>query len=178
MKPYFFYLVAFTALLSTGCRKIEADGEKEIVIINGPGNGNGTGQTITLQGRINADTLLKKENTYILKGLVYLVGNHTMTIQPGTVIKASYSGTDVAALVITRGSKIMAQGSANEPIVFTSASPNPQAAVLDVFVCWSSAACIDQDALGPAHDHGVIDGKRRISPDLCSCAKITAAHIA
>ena len=126
MKPYFFYLVAFTALLSTGCRKIEADGEKEIVIINGPGNGNGTGQTITLQGRINADTLLKKENTYILKGLVYLVGNHTMTIQPGTVIKASYSGTDVAALVITRGSKIMAQGSANEPIVFTSASPNPQ----------------------------------------------------
>lgn len=55
-----------------------------------------------------------------------MVGNHTMTIEPGTTIKGSYSGTDVAALVITRGSKIIAPGTANEPIVFTSLSPNPQ----------------------------------------------------
>jgi hypothetical protein len=32
----------------------------------------------------------------------------------------------VAALIITRGSKIIAKGSATEPIIFTSASPNPQ----------------------------------------------------
>lgn len=125
MKKSILYLAAFAALATAGCRKIEADGQKEIVIVNS-GGGSTTGQTITLQGRINADTLLRKQNTYILKGLVYMVGNHTMTIEPGTVIKGSYNGSDVAALIITRGSKMIAQGTADDPIVFTSASPNPQ----------------------------------------------------
>jgi hypothetical protein len=127
MKKYILLLTAISAIAVTSCRKIETDGEKEIVIITQGGGGGGTtGQTITLQGRINADTLLKKENTYILKGLVYIVGNHTLTIQAGTTIKGSFSGTDVAALTITRGSKIIANGTATEPIVFTSSSPNPQ----------------------------------------------------
>lgn len=126
MKKNIIYLVIAASLLATGCRKIETDGEKEVVIITQPGTGGTNGQTIILQGRINADTVLKKQNNYILKGLVYLVGNHTMTIEPGTVIKGSYSGSDVAALIITRGSKIMAQGTSTEPIVFTSASQSPQ----------------------------------------------------
>lgn len=127
MKKALLYLSAFTALVTTSCRKIETDGEKEIVYVNQGGSGSGTtGTTIILQGRISADTLLRKGNTYILKGLVYMVNDKTMTIEPGTVIKGSYSGSDVAALVITRGSKIVAQGTTDEPIVFTSASPNPQ----------------------------------------------------
>ena len=50
-----------------------------------------------------------------------MVGNHTMTIEAGTIIKGSFSGTDVAALVITRGSKLIAARYSYEPIVFTSA---------------------------------------------------------
>src|SRR5215212_7688204 len=123
MKKIIFYSTAFIGLVTAGCRKIEMDGEKEVIIVNGGGT---SGQTITLSGRINADTTLHKQNTYILKGLVYMAGNHTMTIEEGTVIKGSYSGSDVAALIVTRGSKIMAQGTADNPIVFTSASPNPQ----------------------------------------------------
>lgn len=126
MKKYLFLLTAVAALATTGCRKIETDGEIQVVVVNGGGSGTTTGETITLQGRISADTILRKKNTYILKGLVYMVGNKTMTIEAGTVIKGSYSGSDVAALIITRGSKIVAQGTASEPIVFTSASPNPQ----------------------------------------------------
>jgi hypothetical protein len=125
MKKYFFLLTLTVALVTLGCRKIETDGEIQVVVVNGGGSST-TGQTITLQGRINADTVLRKNNTYILKGLVYIVGNHTMTIEPGTIIKGSFSGTDVAALIITRGAKINAIGTASEPIIFTSASPNPQ----------------------------------------------------
>jgi hypothetical protein len=55
-----------------------------------------------------------------------MVGNKTMTIEAGTTIKGSFTGSDVATLVITRGSKIVAQGTPSEPIVFTSSSPNPQ----------------------------------------------------
>ncbi len=125
MKKYIFYLSAIAAFAITGCRKIETDGEIQVVVVNGGGSST-TGETITLQGRINADTILRKKNTYILKGLVYMVGSHTMTIEPGTVIKGSFSGSDVAALIITRGSKINAPGTASEPIIFTSAAPNPQ----------------------------------------------------
>ncbi len=125
MKKFLFLLTAVTSLATISCRKIESDGQ--IVVVQQPGGGGSTtGQTITLQGRINADTLLRKQNTYILKGLVYMVGNKTMTIEAGTVIKGSFTGADVGALIITRGSKIVAAGTATEPIVFTSASPNPQ----------------------------------------------------
>lgn len=126
MKKYIFYMAAIISVATISCRKIETDGEPIIVIVPGGGGGGNTGQTIYLKGRIDADTTLRKENTYILQGLVYMVGNHTMTIQPGTVIKGSYSGTDVAALIITRGSKIVAPGTSDNPIIFTSSSPNPQ----------------------------------------------------
>ena len=126
MKKYILYTAALMGLAVTSCRKIETDGQIQVVVVNGGGGGSTTGQTITLSGRINADTVLRKANTYILKGLVYMVGNHTMTIEAGTVIKGSFSGSDVAALIITRGSKIVASGTPTEPIVFTSLSPNPQ----------------------------------------------------
>jgi hypothetical protein len=125
MKKYILYLTAIGTLVINGCRKIETDGEIQVVVVNG-GGGNTTGQTITLQGRINADTILRKQNTYILKGLVYLVGNHTMTVEAGTTVKGSFSGSDVASLIITRGSKLNAIGTPSEPIIFTSAAPNPQ----------------------------------------------------
>ncbi len=124
MKHGIFLLIAFGLLINSGCRKIETDGEKEIIIITQPGTGP-SGQTITLTGRINSDTTLRKANNYILKGLVYIVGNHTLNIEAGTTIKGSFSGTDVAALIITRGSKINAIGTPTEPIVFTSAAPSP-----------------------------------------------------
>ena len=125
MKKYILYVSAIAGLAITGCRKIEMDGEIQVVVVNG-GGGATTGETITLQGRINADTILRKKNTYILKGLVYMVGNHTMTVEAGTTVKGSFSGSDVAALIITRGSKLNAIGTPSEPIIFTSASPNPQ----------------------------------------------------
>ncbi|RYY71600.1 MAG: hypothetical protein EOO13_02545 [Chitinophagaceae bacterium] len=126
MKKYILILVAVAAVSAMGCRKIEQDGETVYIEVPVGGGGGSTSQTITLQGRINADTILRKQNNYILKGPVYMVGNHTMTIEAGTIIKGSFSGSDVATLVITRGSRIVAQGAPTDPIVFTSASPNPQ----------------------------------------------------
>lgn len=124
MKKNIFCLVALVSIIVSSCRKIETDGEPIFVPIGG--GGVSTGQTIILKNRINADTILRKGNTYILEGLVYMVGNHTMTIEPGVVVKGSYTGANVAALIITRGSKLLANGTANEPIIFTSSSPNPQ----------------------------------------------------
>lgn len=125
MKKIILYSVLAIAVF-TGCRKIETDGEKEVIIVPGGGGGPSNGQIITLKGRITSDTILRKANTYILEGKVYVANNAKMTIEAGTVIKGTYSGAEVAALIITRGSQIIAQGTPNEPIVFTSNSPNPR----------------------------------------------------
>ena len=110
------------SVLATGCRKIEVDGTT--AVITNPGGGTPNGQTITLEGKISKDSALKSINTYILKGPVYVTNNATITIEAGTTIKGDI--INVGALIITRGSKIVAQGSVDKPIVFTSNSATPR----------------------------------------------------
>jgi hypothetical protein len=56
----------------------------------------------------------------------YVINNATLTIRPGTVIKGAPTGsaTDASALIIAKGSKIIAEGYATCPIVFTALSDN------------------------------------------------------
>jgi len=83
-----------------------------------------TGQIITVTGDITADTKWYSTAKYLLSGFVYVKNNATLTIEPGTIIKG-ISGTK-AALIIERGSKIMAAGTSDKPIVFTSDKPKGQ----------------------------------------------------
>lgn len=72
----------------------------------------------TVTGTISADKRLTSDRTWILKGYTYVTAGATLTIEPGTVIKSDIS--DKGALIIERGAKIMAAGTADKPIVFTS----------------------------------------------------------
>lgn len=119
-----FSLVALTILSLVGCRKIEIDGGGTTVITQPPTTG--SRQTITLSGRIDSNLTLTPSNDYVINGLTYIVNNKTLTILPGTIIKGNFTGANVAALVITRGSKIVADGSATAPIIFTSANSTPR----------------------------------------------------
>jgi hypothetical protein len=76
------------------------------------------GQQITVSGDITTDTRWYANARYFISGFVFVKSNATLTIEPGTIIKG-ISGTK-AALIIERGSKIMAQGTSTNPIVFTS----------------------------------------------------------
>ena len=58
------------------------------------------------------------KGTYTLKGWVYIADGATLTIEPGTVIKGDKQ--TMAALIVERGGKLIAQGTQTEPIVFTS----------------------------------------------------------
>lgn len=59
-----------------------------------------------------------KKGTYLLKGWVYVGNGAELTIEPGTIIKGDKQ--TMAALIVERGGKLHAQGTANAPIVFTS----------------------------------------------------------
>ena len=123
MKQLFYLSLAFLAI--TGCRKIETDGEKEIFVVTKEVAPVGVvSNTITLSGKITKDTTLFAKDVNYLSGLVYVTKGVTVTIQEGAKVMGK-SGTDVAALIICRGAKLVAKGTADKPIVFTSASANP-----------------------------------------------------
>ncbi|WP_121357606.1 hypothetical protein [Flavisolibacter nicotianae] len=88
------------------------------------GNTPAVGSTIDVRGTINTSTTWKKDYVYRLRGYVYVTGGATLTIEPGTKIVSNRDSAGV--LVIYRDAKIMADGSASSPIVFTSAEANPQ----------------------------------------------------
>lgn len=71
---------------------------------------------------IVGNTSFTSDNTYLLSGLVFVEDGEALTIEAGTVIKGRASGTsgDVSALIVARGGKIFADGTARNPIIFTA----------------------------------------------------------
>ncbi|MDR6546601.1 MULTISPECIES: hypothetical protein [Chryseobacterium] len=121
MKKFVLYSLMLGALATTtACRNIEEDGQ---TIVQG-GSGNGETDNLILSGKITSNVTLKANKIYKLRGLVYVTNGATLTIEPGTKIvgEADKNG----ALIITRGSKIMAEGTAANPIIFTSEKPSPK----------------------------------------------------
>ncbi|MGH7498422.1 MAG: hypothetical protein ACREL3_06175, partial [Gemmatimonadales bacterium] len=71
-------------------------------------------------GPITASRTLFVDTVYTLSGYVKVQSGATLTVQPGTRIEGDTT-TAGSSLWILRGAKIDAQGTADKPIVFTSA---------------------------------------------------------
>lgn len=76
---------------------------------------------VVVDANITANTNWTKDKRYLLKANIFVTNNATLTIEPGTIIFGDK--TSKGALIIERGSKLMAQGTAAAPIIFTSSSP-------------------------------------------------------
>ena len=88
-------------------------------MMGGTGGGGTVEQNeIEVTADITADTTWKTGKTYILKQLTYVMGG-TLTIEPGTTIL----GDRTSALIVTREAKLVAEGTKEKPIVFTSSAP-------------------------------------------------------
>lgn len=75
---------------------------------------------VELSGELSTQTLTA-DKKYILKGQVFVRDGQVLTIEPGTVIFGDKATR--ATLIIDRGGRIEANGTASQPIVFTSAQP-------------------------------------------------------
>ena len=75
-----------------------------------------------IAGNITANRTLFADTAYTLLGFIQVTNGATLTIQPGTRIRGDTAAANVgSSLFITKGAKIDAQGTAANPIVFTSA---------------------------------------------------------
>ncbi len=119
MRKQYVTILGLTAMLLilTGCNLFDSGG-----------NDSGTtypGYDVVLKGNITEDKTLQANEAILLAGQTFVDSGVTLTIEAGTVIQALPDDGEGLApcLVIRRGATIIADGSAAEPITFTSSLP-------------------------------------------------------
>lgn len=102
---------------------------------------NGVGENIVLiNSDIESDQTWTADKSYLLDGRILVKNGATLNIEEGTVIKAT-RGNDAenqTQLIITRGSKINAIGTASNPIIFTSMYANNESSTNFDLPRWSA----------------------------------------
>jgi hypothetical protein len=73
---------------------------------------------INVSGHITSNTTWSKTNVYVLNGFVYVDSLITLKILPGTKVKGDFASK--GTLIVSRGAKLLAEGTPANPIVFTS----------------------------------------------------------
>lgn len=108
------YLLVFPFLILHSCKK-EDDPQPDPTPDPTPSN------VITVSSNITANTTWETGKTYILASRIAVTSGVTLTIQPGVIVKGEAgSGANATALIIARDAKLMAEGTASQPIIFTS----------------------------------------------------------
>jgi hypothetical protein len=104
-------------LSATGCDLLNSNDDDE--------TNNEIQADVVLKGNITSNLTLHAEDSIVLAGQTFVKPGVTLTIEEGTTI---YSMADdgkglAPALVIERGARIVAEGTAAKPITFTSVLP-------------------------------------------------------
>lgn len=76
---------------------------------------------VAVTANITQNTTWVTGKVYVLHSRIAVVSGATLTIQPGVIVKGQAgTGANATALLIARGGKLMAEGTADAPIIFTS----------------------------------------------------------
>lgn len=79
------------------------------------------GNQVTVTTNITTNTTWESGRVYILATRVTVLTGVTLTIEPGVIVKGQAgTGANATALLVARGGKLMAEGTALSPIIFTS----------------------------------------------------------
>ena len=92
------------------------EGNEKPVIDDTPGSSD-----VKITANITSSQTWTTGKTYVLSGRIAVTAGNTLTIQPGVIVKGEVgTGANATALVIARGAKINAVGTATSPIIFTT----------------------------------------------------------
>jgi hypothetical protein len=108
MKKCLIYIVILSSVIITACRKGDYELPDDSTFVTDDGKGTGS-------------VTWTNDKIWILDGKIFVNDGQTLTIEPGTIIKAKEGdGEYASALIVARGGKIIAEGTADNPIIFTS----------------------------------------------------------
>jgi hypothetical protein len=123
-------------------------------------------QTVITEN-ISGNVTWNKETVYVLGGRITVVDGATLTIEAGTIIKGQAgTGANATALLVARGGTLIAEGTANAPIIFTSvadeimpedvaagnfASPNLDA---DINGLWGGLLVLGKAPISASNENG------------------------
>ncbi len=83
--------------------------------------------TIYVTANVTSNTTWETGKIYILSTRVAVVSGVTLTIEPGVIVKGEAgTGANATCLIVARGGNIMAEGTATQPIIFTSVADEIQ----------------------------------------------------
>lgn len=119
MKKLILSILSISTLIFSSC---SLDNDDEI----GGGNVGGQVTAQNLAGNLTTDLTLGSSVAHNLIGALLVKDGATLTIEAGTRVNALAGGTDVYILV-EKGGKIIANGTASNPILFTSNASSPKA---------------------------------------------------
>ena len=102
------------------------------------------------------------DKTYLLQGFVYVEDGAVLNIQAGTVIKGKPGqGENASALIITQGGKIYAEGTANNPIIFTAEADDvndPTDLPIPTTNLWGGVILLGKAQINTTNGFGYIEG--------------------
>jgi len=120
MKKFFLSILSITVLgLSTSCSgdddNTNPDPDPDPI------------ETGVRSGFLTEDETWTNDIIWTLDGKVYVPDGVTLTIEQGTIIKGTESsGSNASALIVAQGGVLLAEGTPNQPIIFTSVLDNIQ----------------------------------------------------
>lgn len=140
-----FCVILFAFMQS--CRKSDYELPQDVSAISD--NGSGTG-TVTW----------KKGDEITVQGFVFVNDGQTLTIEPGTIVKFKEGqGATASALIIARGGKIMAKGTSEEPIIFTSElDPLDGTFSKDAYGLWGGLIILGDAPLNTSTGEAFVEG--------------------
>lgn len=122
---------------------------------------------VVVSSNITSDATWTSDKVYQLGGRITVTDGVTLTIEPGTIIKGEAgTGPNATALLIARGGTLMAEGTADAPIIFTSvadeitpddvaagnfASPNLDP---DINGLWGGVIILGKATISASNDNG------------------------
>jgi len=90
--------------------------------------------------------------SYLLSGYVFVNDGVTLTVKPGTIIRGDK--TSKATLIVSQGGKLVANGTATEPVIFTSNQPVGSRAAGD----WGGVILLGKAPINPIGGTATIEG--------------------
>ena len=116
---------------------------------------------------ISSNTTWTNDKVWLMDGKIVVQNGATLTVEAGTIVKAAAgTGANATVLIVAKGAKIEAIGTAEKPIIFTDANDqivyangttSPNRSVTDKGL-WGSVIILGNGIVGAASGEANIEG--------------------